>query len=258
MPDVLRVLIADDEPLARDCVRLALRGDPSIEIAGECGDGAQAKTLLHDLKPDLLFLDVQMPGADGFAVIEDVAVERMPAVIFVTAYDRYAVRAFELHAVDYLLKPFDNERLLEAVARVRAQIEDRRDGEVGRRLAALLREVGGRVPGGPGPIRRFAVRGEERVHFVTADEVDWIEADGNYVVLHVGAERHRVRIPLRSLIDRLDLHDFAQVHRSAIVNLQAIRELQAWFGGDYIAVLRNGEEVRVSRTHAPRLLRPAT
>jgi two-component system LytT family response regulator len=256
MLEVLRVLIADDEPLARDCVRLALQGDPSIEIAGECADGAEARSLIEDLRPDLVFLDVQMPGADGFSVIEDLSAERMPGVIFVTAYDRYAVRAFELYAVDYLLKPFENERLLAAVGRARARLAERRDGETSRRLAALLRELSDRTP--EAPIRRFAVRSEERVHFVPADEVDWIEADGNYVVLHAGKERHRVRLSLRNLVDRLDPQAFAQVHRSAIVNLRAIRELQVWFGGDYIAMLRNGEEVRVSRTHAQRLVQAAS
>jgi two-component system LytT family response regulator len=235
-----------------------LRGDPAVEIAGECGDGAQATALIRDLRPDLVFLDVRMPGADGFEVVEEISAQRMPEVVFVTAYDRYAVRAFELHAVDYLLKPFENERLLAAVGRARARLADRRDGEMGRRLLALLRELGDRAPGGPGPIKRFAVRADERVHFVAADAVDWIEADGNYVVLHAGKARHRVRLSLRGLLDRLDPAGFVQVHRSAIVNLAAIRELQAWFGGDYIAVLRSGEEIRVSRTHAPNLLRPAT
>jgi two-component system LytT family response regulator len=254
MADPLRVLIADDEPLARDCVRLALRGDPTVEIAGECGDGHEARALIRELKPDLVFLDVRMPGADGFAVVEDIPPGDMPEVVFATAYDRYAVRAFELHAVDYLLKPFDNERLLTAVGRARARLADRRDGEAGRRLLACLREL--RQHGAPEWITRFAVRGDERVRFVPAEEVDWIEADGNYVVLHTGAARHRVRLSLRGLMDRLDPRSFAQAHRSAIVNLRAIRELRVWFGGDYIAVLRNGEEVRVSRTHAQRLLDP--
>lgn len=256
MPDMLRVLIADDEPLARDCIRLALQQDATIEIAGECGDGGEARALIEEQKPDLVFLDVQMPFADGFAVVEEISPERMPAVIFVTAYDRYAVRAFELHAVDYLLKPFENERLLAAVGRARARLDDRRDGETGRKLTALLRELGKRAP--EAPIRRFAVRSDERVHFIAAEDVDWIEAEGNYVLLHAGKERHRIRLALRNLLDRLDPQTFAQVHRSAIVNLRAIRELQVWFGGDYVAVLRNGEEVRVSRTHAQRLVQPTS
>jgi len=248
MPDALRVLIVDDEPLARDCVRLAVVAEPEIEVVGECGDGAEAARAILELHPDVVFLDVQMPGKSGLEVIEEVGAGRMPAVVFVTAYDRYAVQAFESHALDYVLKPFENVRLIEAVRRARQQLRDRRDGELGRRLASLLGGMGG-------PVRRFAVRENERVRFVPAADVEWIEADGNYVVLHAGTARHRVRESLRSLVERLDAAQFVQAHRSAIVNLAHVRELQAWFGGDYIALMRNGEEIRVSRTYAPRMLR---
>jgi two-component system LytT family response regulator len=252
-PDRIRILVVDDEPLARDCVRLALRDEPSAEVVGECGDGRSAVQAIRELQPDVVFLDVQMPEMDGFAVVEDVGAGAMPPVVFVTAFDRYAVRAFESHALDYVLKPFENARLVQALHRARTRIADRRDGELGRRLAALLGERVDRES----PVRRFAVRENERVHFVPAAEVDWIEADGNYVVLHAGAKKHRIRLTLGSLAKRLDAARFVQVHRSAIVNLDKVREVQAWFGGDYIAVLQTGEQLRVSRTHAPLLLRPA-
>jgi two-component system LytT family response regulator len=246
MPEGLRVLIVDDEPLARDCVRIALSSDPSLEIAGECGDGCEAAKMIRKVKPDLVFRDVQMSGMDGLEVIAEVGAEEMPAVVFVTAHDRYALRAFESHALDYVVKPFENQRLLEAARRARQQIADRRDGELGRRLAALLQGKS---------LKRFPVRENDRVRFVAAEEVDWIEADGTYVVLHAGASRHRVRETLRALCDVLDRETFAQAHRSAILNLAHIREMQAWFGGDYIAVMRNGEEVKVSRTFAPAILK---
>ena len=252
-PERIRTLIVDDEPLARDCVRLALRDEPAAEVAAECGDGASAVRAIRDLRPDVVFLDVQMPEMDGFAVVEEVGAAAMPPVVFVTAFDRYAVRAFQAHALDYVLKPFENARLVEALRRARAHLADRRDGELGRRLSALL---GDRVDQEM-PVRRFAVRDNERVRFVPAAEVDWIEADGNYVVLHAGQGRHRLRLTLASLLRRLDPARFAQVHRSAIVNVDKVREVQAWFGGDYIAVLHTGEELRVSRTYAPLLLRPA-
>jgi len=251
--EAIRALIVDDEPLARDCVRIALREEPAVEVVGECGDGKSAVAAIRELGPDVVFLDVQMPEVDGFEVVEEVGASRMPAVVFVTAFDRYAVRAFESHALDYVLKPFENARLLEALRRARSRLAEQRDGDLGRKLSALLGERCERET----PVRRFAVRENERVRFVPTAEVDWIEADGNYVVLHAGQQQHRLRATLGALVRRLDAERFAQVHRSAVVNLDKVREVQAWFGGDYIAVLRSGEEIRVSRTYAPALLRPA-
>jgi len=249
----IRALIVDDEPLARDCVRIALRDEPLVEVVGECGDGATAVEAIGELRPDVVFLDVQMPEVGGFEVVEEVGAARMPLVVFVTAFDRYAVRAFEAHALDYVLKPFENARLLEALRRARRRLAERRAGDLARRLAALL---DGR-PAREDPVRQFAVRENDRIHFLPAAQVDWIEADGNYVVLHAGPKRHRLRLTLGSLARRMDPARFVQVHRSAIVNLDKVREVQAWFGGDYIAILTTGEQLRVSRTHAPLLLNPA-
>ena len=258
----LRVLIADDEPLARDCVRIALRDEPGVEVVGECRDGGEAIAAIRKLRPDVVFLDVQMPGVDGFAVVERVGAEEMPAVVFVTAYDTHAIRAFEVHALDYVLKPFENARVTAALGRAREHVRTRRDGELGRRLTELLRDHGAGEPTvgalERSYVRRFTVRDHDRIRFVAAEDVDWIEADDNYVVLHVGERRHRLRMTLQALAAELDPKRFFQIHRSAVVNLDRVREIQPWFGGDYIAILHSGKQLRVSRTRAPLLLRPAT
>ncbi len=293
----VRVLIVDDEPLARDCMRLALHGVPGVTIVAECGDGASAVEAIRQHEPDVVLLDVQMPGLDGFAVLERLDTATMPVVVFVTAFDSHAIRAFEVHALDYVLKPFPDERLVAAVDRARETIQERRNGELGRRLAEFVQRwqagalapaveslggggvapkpgSGGSIerldpgidlehevsephrPGAPSYIGRFAVRSDGRVRFVAAADVDWIEADGNYMVLHVGETRHRLRASLAGLTEGLDPKRFVRIHRSVIVNVERIREVQPWFGGDYIAILRTGAKLRVSRLRAPQLLRP--
>ena len=261
MPDApLRVLIADDEPLARDCVRIALADLPGIEVVAECRDGDETVAAIGRLRPDVIFLDVQMPGMDGFEVVARVGPDRMPPVVFVTAYDAHAIRAFEVNALDYVLKPFENARLLAALERAREHHDTQRHVALGRRLADLLESWPGAAAGAGaagGIVSRFTVRDDDdRIHFVSAADVDWIEADGNYAVLHAGERRHRLRVPMRTLARGLDPARFYQIHRSTIVNLDRVRELQPWFGGDYVAILRNGTKLRVSRTRAPRLLRP--
>lgn len=291
----LRVVIVDDEPLARDCMRLALRGAPEVTIVAECGDGAAAVEAIQRRAPDIVFLDVQMPGLDGFAVLERIDPAAMPAVVFVTAFDAHAIRAFEVNALDYVLKPFPDERLLAALDRARSAVQERRLGELGRRLSEFVRQWqsgsqilsrpsapsvaaesasggdpgdaghgGGDMPNeiaaspgaAPSYISRFAVRTDGRVRFVAARDVDWIEADGNYMVLHVGEARHRVRASLAGLSEGLDPQRFVRVHRSVIVNVERIHEVQPWFGGDYIAILRTGAKLKVSRMRAAKLLRP--
>ena len=293
----VRVLIVDDEPLARDCMRLALRGVPGVKIVGECGDGSSAVEAIRRHVPDVVFLDVQMPGLDGFAVLERIETTAMPVVVFVTAFDSHAIRAFEVHALDYVLKPFPDERLVAALDRARMAIQERRNGELGRRLAEFVQSWqagsfapvpdplgmavpsvpasdGGAIerlepsieaehevaeprrPGTASYIGRFAVRTDGRVRFVAAADVDWIEADGNYMVLHVGEAHHRLRASLAGLTEGLDPKQFVRIHRSVIVNIERIREVQPWFGGDYIAILRTGAKLRVSRLRAPQLLRP--
>ena len=291
----IRVVIVDDEPLARDCMRLALRGVPGVTIVAECVDGASAVDVIRSHAPDVVLLDVQMPGLDGFAVLEQIEPDAMPVVVFVTAFDSHAIRAFEVHALDYVLKPFPDERLVAAVDRARAAIEERRHGELGRRLAEFVQgwQAGtlstaraGKTPSmasaaesarsmerldappeaesevteparpAASYIGRFAIRSDGRVRFVAAGDVDWIEADGNYMVLHVGEAQHRLRASLAGLTEGLDPKQFVRIHRSVIVNVERIREVQPWFGGDYIAILRTGAKLRVSRLRAPQLLRP--
>jgi two-component system, LytTR family, response regulator len=262
---VLRVIIVDDEPLARDCMRLALHAASDVTVVAECSDGVDAVEAIRTHAPDVVFLDVQMPGLDGFAVIDRVGPEVMPAVVFVTAFDAHAIRAFEVHALDYVLKPFNDGRFLAALDRARASARERRQGELGRRLAALVRdwehpaseEATATGSGGSSRyISRFAVREDGRVRFVAATDVDWIEADRNYMVVHVGEAQHRIRASLRDVIDELDPRRFVRIHRSAIVNIERIREVQPWFGGDYVAILRTGAKLRVSRRRAAELLRP--
>jgi len=290
----VRVVIVDDEPLARDCMRLALLGATGVELVAECCDGASAVDAIRHHSPDIVFLDVQMPGLDGFAVLDQVDPALMPVVVFVTAFDSHAIRAFEVNALDYVLKPFPDERLLAALDRARSAIQERRNGELGRRLASFVHDwqagtldrgrslphAGGATvsgsnldradviddderpsteppKGGPASyIGRFAVRSDGRVRFVQAAEVDWIEADGNYMVLHVGGTQHRLRASLAGLTEGLDPKQFVRIHRSVIVNIERIREVQPWFGGDYIAILHTGAKLRVSRLRAAQLLKP--
>ena len=268
MPDTtsapLRVLVVDDEPLARDCVTLALADAADVEIVGCCADGPAAVEALTSLAPDVVFLDIRMPGLDGFEVVTRSALDPPPIVVFVTAYDAHAVRAFEANAIDYVLKPFENARLVRALERARARLAERRGDRMARRLAAtfaMLREepvTTQASPSAPAPhyVTRFAVREDECTRFVAVDDVDWIGVDGNYVVLHVGAATHRVRATLQGLAESLDPRVFAQVHRSCIVNLSRVRELQPWFGGDQVAILVDGTRLRVSRTYAAGLLQP--
>ena len=253
----VRILLVDDEPLARERMRTALGRLPEIEIAGECADGLEAVAAIERQEADLVLLDIQMPGLDGFGVVEQVGAARMPAVVFVTAYDRFALRAFEVHALDYVLKPFEPARFEAAVLRGIEQVRTRQAGETGRRLASLLREL---PPGLEASADRFAsrilVREGEGFGFVEIGRVDWLEAAGNYVRLHAGERRWLIRATLGSVQASLDPARFVRIHRSTIVNVDRIREIQPWVGGDYIAILRDGRQLRVSRTHREELLRP--
>jgi two-component system LytT family response regulator len=256
----IRALIVDDEPLAIDGLRAALEREPDIRVIGSRDTGRAAVTAIRDLAPDLVFLDVQMPGVDGFGVIEEIGADAMPEVVFVTAYDEHALRAFEVHAVDYLLKPFDNERLAACVRHAVNQVRTRRQaGERERELSAVLSaraQTAGPADAQVMPIRRLLVRQRDRLLFIDAERVDWCEAAGNYVRLYVGDETHLIRMSLSELATRLDARDFVRIHRSAIVNVHRIRELQPWAGGDYLATLTNGRKLKVSRTYRDDLLQP--
>jgi len=240
-----RVLIADDEPLARQRLRTLAAREADVVVVGECATGRAAAEMLRQHPADVAFLDVQMPDGDGFDVIREVGADRMPAVVFVTAYDRYALKAFDVHAVDYLLKPFDGIRFREALRRARLRAESRTRGEREQRLLALVRELGG----APAPAERLAVRSASRVALVRVDDLDYAEACGNYVRLHCGTARHLLRETMNGLEARLDRRRFARVHRSAIVNLDRVLELHPLFHGDWALVLRGGVRLTLSRTY---------
>ncbi len=245
----MRVLIVDDEPLARRRIKGLLKDEAGITIAGECEDGESAVAAARRLAPDLVLLDVQMPGMDGFevidAIIATVGASRCPAIVFVTAHDTYALKAFDVHACDYLLKPFDRTRLRQALARVRAMAGHH---ELARTLLALVGDVrAGR------PLERIVVKSRGRVYFVRVDEVDWIEADGHYLTLHVGRDAHLIRETIRNVEARLDANRFVRVQRSAIVNVDRIKELLPTFHGEYVVVLRDGTRVSSSRGYSQRL-----
>jgi two-component system, LytTR family, response regulator len=245
----VRALIADDEPLARERLRMLLAPADWLEIVEECADGLSAIAAIQKLRPDLVFLDVQMPGATGFEVIEAIGPSKMPFVVFVTAHDHYAIKAFDVHAVDYLLKPFDRGRFTEALARARAQLEQRSGGELERRLLELVHDLKPTHQ----KLERFVIKSGGRVFFVRAAEIDWIEAAGNYVKLHVGADTHLFRETMNALEARLNPDIFYRVHRSHIVNIERVRELQPWFNGEYVVFLKDGTRLTLSRGYREKL-----
>lgn len=245
-----RVLIVDDEPLARMRIRALVKEDARIEIAGEAGNGPEAVAAIRDLSPDLVFLDIQMPEMDGFDVIRAVGPEHMPSLIFTTAHDQYALQAFEVHAQDYLLKPIVRERFRRTLDRAVEHIRMVRDGGPGKSgLSDLLREL----RAWPGGSDRLLVKSGEKWKLIKSEEIDWIEAADKYVILHCGAATHTLRESLNDLDQRLDPRLFLRVHRSHIVNIDAIRELQPWFQGQVILLLKNGDKVTVSRTYREKL-----
>jgi two-component system LytT family response regulator len=244
-----RVVIADDEPLGRQRLRMLLAAEPWIEVVAECADAPATIAAIEKFRPGLVFLDVQMPGGSGFDVIEAIGAERMPFVIFVTAFDRYALRAFEVHALDYLLKPFDRERFRQAIARVRQQLDRRSGGDLEQRLIALVQDL----KPAQSRVDRFVVKSAGRVFFVRAADIEWIEAAGNYVKLHVGSETHLFRETMNALEAKLDPAMFFRIHRSTIVNLERVRELQPWFNGEYVVFLTSGARLTLSRGYREKL-----
>lgn len=252
MSNKIRTLIVDDEPLGRERIRMLLSSDPEIEVVEECSDGQQAVESIKRSKPALVFLDVQMPGMDGFAVLQAIAGGWMPAVVFVTAYDRYAVRAFEVHALDYLLKSFDRERFQAALRRAKEQIRQSREGLLSERLTGLLEDLEAREK----RLTRLIVRSAGRISFVRVEEIDWLEAADNYVRIHVSRESHLIRETLQSLEERLDPTKFFRIHRSTVVNFDRIKEMQPLFHGDYLVRLRDGTELTLTRNYKEKLAGP--
>ena len=243
----IRAVIVDDEPPARRNLRALLKRDPEIELVKECGDGKDAVTSIRALTPDLIFLDVQMPEMDGFTVLEHLAGHPLPVIIFVTAYDHYALKAFEVSALDYLLKPFSDERFRKALAQAKQQIEQQDASEFGKKM---LRLIGARdlKPETPRHLTRLMVKTAGRVIFLKTDEIDWIEAYDNYVRLHAGGKVHLLRQTMSELEAALDPEQFARTHRSIIVNLDRVKELQPLFNGEALIILYDGTELKLSRS----------
>lgn len=245
----IRAMVVDDEAMARERVVSLLRQEQDIELIGECSDGEQAVNAINSQQPDLVFLDVQMPAVDGFRVIEQVGPDKMPAVVFVTAYDEYAVRAFEVHALDYLLKPFGRERFQQTLQHARSHVERRRAGDLGKRLMALVQDIKPE----PQKLDRLVVKSGGRVFFLRTEDIVWIEAAGNYVRLHLGDDSHLFRETMNGIEARLDPRRFVRIHRSRIVNSDRIKELQPWFNGEYVVVLQNGTRLTLSRGYREKL-----
>jgi two-component system LytT family response regulator len=244
----IRTLIVDDEPMARKRLRRFLLQQADVEIAGECADGREAVAALKTLAPALLFLDIQMPEMDGFQVLQAIGAKAMPVVIFVTAYDEFALEAFEAQAIDYLLKPFDQDRFQKAFHRATTYLQGR--ASHASRLSALADYLAEQPP----TRSRLVVKCDGRVLFLKHGEIDWIEAVGNYVTLHVGREKHLLRGPMNELEDRLPSERFLRIHRSTIVNLDSVREVQPLFQGESVVLLKDGTRLEASRSGSQKLL----
>ena len=240
----MRVIIADDESLAREKLRFMLASEPGVQVVAECQDGAATLRALAIYKPDILLMDIRMPDLDGFEVLSRVPVEDIPIVIFTTAYDSHAVRAFEAHALDYLLKPFDQERLHQAVNRGRSELLKANDRKVAERILHLLSESTGIQPS---VARRLIVKAGGRVLFLSFDEIDWVEAAANYIRIYAGKEIFVLRRGIGEIAERLDPLQFIRIHRSTIVNVHKIKALQPVNSGEYIVILKDGKELSCSR-----------
>lgn len=256
----IRVLVVDDEPIARRRLLRLLKDEEGVHVVGTCSNGFEAVEAIRTERPNLIFLDVQMPEMDGFGVVEAVGAEHMPAVIFATAFDHYAIRAFEVHALDYLLKPFSAERLKAALERARSRVAEK-SADRSQQLLSLLEQLSqeqhviGRLqtPRAPRYLDRIMVKVDGRFLFVRAPEIQWIQAEGNYLRLHVGPNSYLIRETLSALEGRLDPQQFLRIHRSTIVNLDQINELRPWFAGDYVVALHNGTELKMSRGYREKL-----
>lgn len=245
----IRTLIVDDEAPARGRLRQLLKGESDFEIVGECANGRQAVSSIQKEQPDLVFLDVQMPRLGGFEVCQQLASDRMPLVVFVTAYDHYALQAFEVHAIDYLLKPFDRERFQKSLQHAREQLRRTESTPTDRRLNALLEQL----KTGSKELDRLAFKTDGRVIFLKTDDIDWVEADGNYIQLRTKNGSHQLRETMSWLENRLPSAKFMRISRSIIVNLDRVKELQPLFYGDYAVILQNGARLTLSRNFRDRL-----
>jgi two-component system LytT family response regulator len=243
----VRAVIADDEPLARTKLRLLLDSEAEIRVVAECHNGAQTLAAIRSCRPDLLLLDIQMPDLDGFQVLGEISPKEMPVVIFTSAYDQYAIRAFEANALDYLLKPFDQSRLHQAIERARLELRKSRDREITHRILDLLSQVRSEKQAVPEFDARLVIKTKGRIVFLNVDEIDWVEAAANYVRLNVGKESYLFRETISGASERLNPSQFIRIHRSMIVNVRKIKELIPVNSGEYVVVLKSGKELSCSR-----------
>ncbi len=250
----ISTIVVDDEPAARRGVRLLLERDPTIEIVGEAAGGIEAAELIAQRKPALAFLDVQMPGCDGFETLARVGAEQAPVVVFVTAYDDHALRAFEVSAVDYLLKPYDDARFEAALKRAKDAVRQRQAQQVDARLHQLLDYLqAGAPPAATTGSERILVKSSGEIFFLKAEEIDWIEAEGDYMKFHVGGKTHLMRETMARLESRLDPKQFIRIHRSTIVNVDRMRKLSPSFAGEYAVILQDGTKLKLSRGYHERI-----
>ena len=245
----ISTLIVDDEKLARDKIKRLIRGEKDIEIVGECICGLDALESIEAETPDLVFLDIQIPEMDGFEVIKNIDPDSMPTIIFVTAYSEYALRAFDVHALDYLTKPFDRSRLMTALDRARKHIEHARKGELDKRLISLLSDLNEEKTYPD----RLVLKTAGRIYFVKTTDIDWIEAAGNYVRIHIGKAAHMLRETMNNIEAKLSPDKFLRIHRSRLVNIDRIKELSPLFSGDYQVELFDGTELTLSRNYHSRM-----
>lgn len=253
----LRAAIVDDEPAARRGVRLLLGNEPDISVIGEAADGESAVELIRRERPDIVFLDVQMPGADGFEVLRRIGPGTVPAVVFVTAYDEHALRAFDVHAVDYLLKPYEDARFRDAVTRARSEVQRSAERTLNERLERLLeyyekQQTADLPPASGGYANRILVKSSGEIFFLKPEEIDWIEAEGDYMKFHVAGKAHLMRETMSRLEARLDPKRFVRIHRSTIVNLDRVRKLSPSFIGEYTVILHDGVKLKLSRSYQNR------
>jgi len=258
----LRALIVDDESLAREALLVMLDDDPEIEVIAECRNGKEAVTVIREQSPDVVFLDIQMPEMDGFQVVEEVGARQMPVTIFVTAYDKHALRAFEAHALDYLLKPFDHDRFNTALQRAKTFVRQQKLGEISESLFAMLQDMklktGGDSPTDADnrnperaarkePIDRVVIKSGGRIYFLKIEEIDWVEGAGDYLSLHSGNQTHLIRETMGNFHAKLDSQKFLRIHRSTIVNIERIKDIRPLFKGDYVITLTSGMRLKASR-----------
>ncbi len=265
----IRALVVDDESLAREALVVMLGGDPEMEVIGECRNGKEAVTAIREQLPDIVFLDIQMPEMDGFQVIEEVGAKRMPVTVFVTAYDKYALRAFEAHALDYLLKPFDHDRFNSALQRAKTFVRQQKIGEMSESLFAVLQDMKVKTAESPAPadnrkseraaqqepLDRVVIKSSGGIYFLKIEEIDWVEGAGDYLSLHSASGTHLIRETMGTFQAKLDPRKFLRIHRSTIVNIERIKDIRPLIKGEYIVTLTSGERLKASRGYRPELQR---